>query len=349
MNFSTARIASPMSISGIKMRRIRIAKNIDECRHLWESVIPREYISDLWEFRDCFHRNYQRSPIFLVVENAGRITGLLPMSWIDESSCLGYFPGEIWDGKTWIEQNRIVARDKESLNLMTSWLASQAASFHLRYLKLTGMSLDSTQAIDEIGYIFEPADYGYDIDKYFEQFSHKSIKKIRSEVFSLENNGLEFRFDCVEDFELMIDMNLQRYGLYSYFSDPRFKNSFHDLMILLAQRGWLRITTVLLDGQPAAIDMGCLHDGVYTLVAGGTSARFPGVAKLINLYHMRRACDEKMKQVDFMCGDFSWKSRFHLKPRPLYLLSNVHAEAGIELPVIQTAAGADRELNAYRN
>jgi hypothetical protein len=37
------------------------------------------------------------------------------------------------------------------------------------------------------------------------------------------------------------------------------------------------------------------------------------------LHHLRRACDERLDCVDFLCGDFAWKPLFHLRPRPLFL------------------------------
>jgi hypothetical protein len=101
------------------------------------------------------------------------------------------------------------------------------------------------------------------------------------------------------------------------------------------------MTSIFIDGELAAVDMGCMYRGVYTLLGGGTHGGYPGVAKLINLCHMRRACDERMEWVDFLCGDFSWKTLFHLTPRPLYLLSNAPVEvAHHDAPSVRSEAHA---------
>lgn len=97
-------------------------------------------------------------------------------------------------------------------------------------------------------------------------------------------------------------------------------------MYLLNDKEYLRITTILIKDEIAAVDMGCIYNGVYTLLAGGTNVNFPGIAKLININHMEWACLEKLKVVDFLCGDFFWKKQFHLTPRPLYLLSSEKLE-----------------------
>jgi len=77
-------------------------------------------------------------------------------------------------------------------------------------------------------------------------------------------------------------------------------------MWFLRGRGWLRMTTVTIDGEVATVDLGCIYRGAHTLLAGSTHEHFPGVAKLINIHHMRRACRERLRLVDFLCGDFSW-------------------------------------------
>jgi CelD/BcsL family acetyltransferase involved in cellulose biosynthesis len=73
--------------------------------------------------------------------------------------------------------------------------------------------------------------------------------------------------------------------------------------------------------------MGAIWNNTYTVLAGGTDVEFPGVAKLINLHHIQWACRQRLACVDFLCGDFNWKSRFHLVPRPLYELCKTETTA----------------------
>jgi hypothetical protein len=305
------------------MSKIRIASDLEECREVWQQVMPAESIADLWEIRNCFQRHFRHRPNFIVAEDSKGICGLLPLSWIEESRSYGYFPGEIWHGKTWLEKNRIYSRgDTRSSDL----LARIHAPYHLRYLlPYPGWSY-AEMAMDEIGYLFLPPQYDFEIQNYYREFSHKSIKQILREVAAIEDLGVAYRYDDVADFDLMIEMNISRFGADSYFYDSRFKEGFRSLVNLLNDRGWLRFTTVLINGEPAAVDMGCVYRGVYTVMAGGTNSRYRGVAKLINLHHLQWACQQRLQKVDFLCGDFHWKKQFHLKPRPLYLLSNFASE-----------------------
>jgi len=305
------------------MSKIRIASDLEECRQIWQHVMPPESIADLWEVRNCFQRHFGHRPNFIVAEDSRGICGLLPLSWVEESRCYGYFPGEIWHGKTWLEKNRIYSRgDTQPSDL----LARIHAPYHLRYLLPYPGWSDAEMAIDEIGYLFLPPQYDFEIQNYYREFSHKSIKQILREVAAIEDLGVAYRYDDAADFDLMVEMNISRFGADSYFYDSRFREGFRSLANLLSDRGWLRFTTVLINGEPAAVDMGCIYRGVYTVMAGGTNSRYRGVAKLINLHHLQRACQQRLQRVDFLCGDFHWKKQFHLTPRPLFLLSSFASE-----------------------
>ena len=308
---------------------VRVVHDLDECAELWQRNMPQESLTDLWEVRYCFHRHFERPPHFLAAESGNQITGLLPLSWIEEQGCYGYFPGETWRGKTWLEQNRVIWNGEVDLETL---LGGAFSPHHLRYLLPLHSVAEESSPVDEIGYLFMPPRYDYNFQNYLDEFSHKSLKRIRKELAALESQGVGYRYDCSADFELMVEMNLQRFGSYSYFADHRFHLGFKSLAQLLEEKGWLRFTTVLIGGEPAAIDMGCLHDDVYTVLAGGTSERFPGAAKLINLHHLERACGERRRLVDFLCGDFHWKIMFHLTPRPLYLISNYSIHHEIPAP-----------------
>jgi CelD/BcsL family acetyltransferase involved in cellulose biosynthesis len=174
--------------------------------------------------------------------------------------------------------------------------------------------------IDEMGYLFFPRRYNYSFDIYMQEFSGKSRKKIGRELAKLEALGLHYRHDCMEDLKHLFRLNQDAYGQRSYFSDCRFLKSFEHLLSLLREKGLLRVTTVVLGGKVAAVDVGAVLGDYYTVLAGGTHPDFPGVAKLINFHHLQWACHQGLEEVDFLSGDFGWKERFHLTPRPLYQL-----------------------------
>lgn len=298
------------------MIRVRVCEDIQECARIWEQVWPKECLFDLWPVRDCFAGSYRRRPFFLVAEEGGRIKGLLALSWIEEEQYYAHFPGETWHGKTWLEQNRILASSPEVLNSLLDNVPGQT---QLRYLTRGSVPLaERPVGVDEVGYLFFPGEHAYSFDTYMQLFSGKSRKKLGRELEKLESCGVSWRHDHVADIQWLFRTNLESFGESSYFYDPSFLDSFEKLTIWLHRQGMLRITTVMLGGTIAAVDIGALQDGKYTVLAGGTNPEFQGVAKMINFHHLERACRERMDLVDFLCGDFGWKQRFHLTPRPLY-------------------------------
>ncbi len=302
-------------------RFVTQVRDLDQAEESWRRLMPEEVVTDLWEVRMAFHRHFQRPFLFLLEEAGGTPTGLLPLSWVEERGDWSFFPGETWRGRTWLEQNLIPAGDGTAL------LASIPGPAHIRYLSPRSTILTAACQVDEIGYLFRPPLYDYDMDNYRQVFSGKSLKRIRREVEAISARGLSWRLDRFEDLDTMIAMNLARFEATSYFADPRFRHGFMDMARLFEERGWLRVTTVLVRGTVAAVDMGVLYRGTYTLMAGGTDPACPGIAKLINLHHMERACTEAMDEVDFLCGDFNWKKVFHLTERPLYLFTKTAVQA----------------------
>lgn len=293
-----------------------IYTDLDVCRRIWEKSWQAKGIFDLWQVRFCFHETYLNPLQFHTLERGGKTVGFLPLSWNAESGRFVFFPGETWKGKTWLEQNRIIAEDPHILHQL---IEEVPGPVHLRYLSRNPV-LESAASLneDETGYLFYPGMYDFSFENYWLGFSGKSRKKIRSELKKLEMHKLTFRFNSAGDIDAMFAMNQEAFAGDSYFSDPRFYNAFDRLASFLSQMGMLRIITLLVGGEIAAVDMGGIFNNTYTLFAGGTNSQFPGVAKIMNLHHMEWACQQQFDAVDFLCGDFNWKTKFHLSPRPHY-------------------------------
>ena len=303
------------------MLKVDVYKDLEDARRIWQRHWPQECLFDLWPVRNCFQLQFNHSPYFLVATENRKFRGMLALSWIEEEQCFGHFPGEVWHGKTWLEQNKIPASDPAVFSILVNHIPATAK---IRYLtddpNLAGASLD---AIDEIGYLFYPPQYSYSFQDYLQCFSGKTRKKLRCELNRLTAGGVAYRYDCLEDVKHLFRMNLENFQEESYFYDVRFLRAFENLVSWLHANRMLRVTTVLIGGRIAAVDVGAVWKQTYTVLAGGAHADFPGVAKLINFHHLEWACQQRFKVVDFLCGEFNWKHRFHLTARPLYRIENL--------------------------
>ncbi len=304
------------------MLKIHVCSDLDKAESLWRHHWPRQCLFDLWPVRACFQQHYRHRPHFLVATRGHRVCGLLALSWIDGEGCFGHFPGEVWQGKTWLEQNKIVAADAEAAQALLDRIPPGT---QIRYL-CPDHRLDTASRAteDETRYLFFPGQFQYAFQGYWRTFTGKSRKKLRSEIDRLKNSDITFRHNHPSDLEWMFRLNLEHYQSHSYFYDIRFLSAFESLAAWLQANDLLRVTTVSIGGRVAAVDMGAVWNGTYTVLAGGTHADFPGVAKIINLHHLEWACARRITVVDFLCGDFNWKQRFHLTPRPLYQIKRPH-------------------------
>jgi hypothetical protein len=317
---------------GACMLKVDVCNDLEKAEGLWRRYWPQNCLFDLWPVRACFQDQYHNEPHFIVASRGRRVRGLLALSRIEETQCYGHFPGELWQGKTWLEQNKIVAANPATAR---SLLDHMPAGTRLRYLDCDDrLGITPWAALDETGYLFYPRQFNNSFDAYWGAFSGKSRKKIRGEINRLTAGGVAFRYDRPADVDWMLRLNLERYGHLSYFNDVRFLRAFEKLAAWLLANDLLRVTTVLIGGRIAAVDMGAVWNNTYTVLAGGTHADFPGVAKLINLHHLEWACAQEISVVDFLCGEFNWKDRFHLTPRRLYQMWQPQIRKSQHAPII---------------
>ena len=297
------------------MIRKRIVTDLDECGVLWSFLGGGRNLSDLWDFRLCFYRHFKNEPFFLVLEDGQGILGIVPLCHLEREDIFLFFPGETWQGKTWLERTPIYCRDLEALSEL---LAACPSRTYLRYIEADENTLPAELELDEIGYILHPPELDFSMDEYYRRFSWKKLKAIKKEIASILVPESSWHVNRPADYDLMVRMNQSRFGPQSYFHDPRFREGFREVVDWLHQRGWLRMVSLEIRGQIAAVDLGALFDSTYVVFLGGTHADFRGVAKVMNMHHIEFAVEQGVSRVDFLCGDFYWKKLWHLDPQPLF-------------------------------
>lgn len=297
------------------MIKTKIVTDLESCRALWNSLVQPRHISDLWDFRLCFHRHFKNEPFFLVLEDKAGLLGMLPLCRLEKEEIFVFFPGETWQGRTWLERSPVFCRDPEALPEILSACPPRT---YLRYMESDEMDRPAELELDEIGYLLHPPELQFSKDDYYQRFSWKKLKAIKKEIASILAPESSWHINRLPDFDAMVRMNKNRFEGHSYFHDPRFMEGFRDVVHWLQGRDWLRMVSLEIRGEIAAVDLGALWHGTYVVFLGGTHADFPGVAKAMNMHHIDFAFDQGLSMVDFLCGDFYWKKLWHLDPEPLY-------------------------------
>lgn len=301
------------------MVRISYHSQPDTCARLWREHFGEESFFASWPARAAFQESFAREALFIRADGS-RGRGLLPLAWIEEEGRYGYFPGETWKGRTWCEQNRIFADHPDVLKAL---LAAVPGPCELRYLRAEEqIGAGFSPAIDEINYSLQPAEFGFSREGYLAGWPGKSRKKILREVTALKAAGASFSLSQADALDELFRLNLEVFAERSYFYDQRFRNGFRRVTDWLTKSGQLRLVSVKVKGKLAAVDLVAAGRQEWTILAGGASPEFPGIAKVINLFHIEEACRLKIRHLDFLCGDFNWKERFRLKGRPLFQVSS---------------------------
>ena len=297
------------------MIKRKIVTDLEVCEALWKAFIKIRYVTDIWDFRLCFQRHFMNRPYFMVFEDRQGVYGILPLAHISEEDLFVFFPGEIWNGKTWLERTPVYCREPHSLHTLLSECPERT---YLRYMEVENGSTSSELKVDEIGYLLHPPDLAFDIDGYYKRFPWKKLKAIKKEIASILGTEGSWHINRIPDYDLLVKMNLDSFGENSYFYDSRFTESFRDILWLLKRKGWLRLVSLEVAGLTVAVDLAALYDGSYVPFLGGTHPDFRGVAKVMNMHHLQFAMRQGLSRVDFLCGDFHWKKLWHLDPDPLY-------------------------------
>jgi hypothetical protein len=289
--------------------------DLDECQKLWGTFIRPRRVSDLWEFRLCFQRYFNCKPCFLILEDQEGMAGMAPLSYVAETDMFVFFPGETWKGMTWTERTPLYLRDPAFLSEL---LFSCPERTYLRYMEVPEESLLPDLEVDEIGYVLYPLILDCGVATYHKRFATKKLKGIMKVIRSLTDTDTTFHFNRLQDFDVLVQMSHQNFGANSYLHDYRFRESFRDILNFFQRKGCLRMVSIEINGTVAAIDLGAVYQGTYALFLGGTHPGFPGIAKAMNMHHVQFACNEGLRKIDFLCGDFHWKKLWHLDPEPLY-------------------------------
>lgn len=314
------------------------------CEKLWKTFIPARSVSDLWEFRMCFQKYFRNSFRFFVIEDRDTVSGMLPLSHIDHLDMNAFFPAETWNNKTWLERTPIYAENQDTFYEL---LSSCPERTYLRYIDSIWGDPQEELETDEIGYVLYPDLLDYDKDNYRRRFSNKKFKCIIKTVKSILEMGGSFHINRTADYDLLVEMSIERYGEESYLRDCRFRNSFRDIINFLLQKGYLRMVSLELDGKTVAVDIGALYRGVYTVFLGGVFSRVPGLPKVMNMYHIDYALNNRVFKLDFLCGDFNWKKLWHLDQEPLFKLVSGALEDTLHSPYNTLRHSVTEEMEVF--
>ncbi len=292
-----------------------VITDISECEKLWKTFSANKKISDMWEFKFCFHKYFNNLPHFIVHKKNGKVVGMLPLSYDDEQKLFKFFPGD----DDWIEKNSIFLHKKRSLKELIKMCPENT--------KLTGIDeiplYKKMFQDDDCTYSLYPEEFGFKIDNYYKLFKRRHVANILRDIRKLDDKGviiIRNPKNYKKMYKLMKKWTYKSFGKKSYFYDKRFDKAFSDVLDLFMKKDIMYMTLIKVDGELAAVDFGCVYGNTMTVFAGGVNPKFrnKGIAKYINMEHIKYGFEFKLDKIEFLAFNFNWKEMWHLKKEKLF-------------------------------
>ncbi|MBU0763144.1 MAG: GNAT family N-acetyltransferase [Candidatus Altiarchaeota archaeon] len=292
--------------------RFYIEKDILRCERLWKEYTPSKWLFDEWDYRICLNAGYGYEPYFIVGEKNGERVGVLPL-WYEIKQNFYTFIGG-----TFPENNTFFMNDKKDIGAFLNQCPMETL--------LTGI-----EPSEAMYYPFKESDpiffldmkkYENSLEKYITSFDKKHRKNLRYDLKQFDIRKSEVRTNCLDDFDRMVELNVDRFGEESDLIEPEMAEGIRQLMMRLHERGKLNMITLLLDGVVEAVEIAAIHKGWYYILSGGRNIKVENCGKKMIVEHIKNAVSIGVDKINFLSTDSGWKSRWHLDTIPTYEYQN---------------------------
>jgi hypothetical protein len=293
------------------MIEIKVIQDLATAQLLWNKLSPQTSLYDLWEFRLCFYRSEPWPLYFYTAYDGQEPVALLPLQFNEDLQCLEFF------AENFMEFNRpFFAAGYEYL---LPQLFQQDFGRDVKIYDLEGSdAFTSSLPLEDYIYLLElPGLTSFD-DYLRQAFSDGHKRANFKRLFSLleRDHQVEVIHNDFKDLDLIMDLNVQRFGAESYLHTERDRQPFRELIKLSLD--WQAIT-IKVDGVKLAGSLSVIYQGVYSyLIVGSDISKINNVFKYLTKTNLELALASSAKVFNCSLGDCNWKSHWHLARHPQY-------------------------------
>lgn len=293
------------------MLKFKIIKTLEDCEKLWKAVSPNKILWDVWETNVCFYDPKLYDLHFIAGYEGARLVGLLPL-WFDiKQKYFGFFGGDF------PEQRSFFIDDTK---LVQQFIEQVPGEFCLTYIKLSELEFirKYEPGVCDVRYYFDLRKVDFSLEKLFASFNKKHRKNLRYDLKQLEKLGYCAEFGRAEDFDKLVEFNVQRFGKESDLADKSFVLGMKKLVDHLDKNKMLHVISVIVDGRVEGVEIAALYDGTYYVLNGGCNPEIKNLGKLLIVEHIKNAILLKADVIDFLSGDAGWKKLWNCEEEVLY-------------------------------
>jgi ribosomal-protein-alanine N-acetyltransferase len=294
--------------------KVEVITDLPRCFDLWQEFSPKQTLFDCWEFRLSFYNAYKFKPYFILIKNLSENLAILPLEYSEKDSCY------TWFGSSWHEENKFFVK-----NPIYTPLLLELAPKPLSLEAIDASGQDSLKEFiklepDSPKYILDLQNMSSSED-FLMNLSKNKRHGLRKDRRRIEKQNPQIIIDKFSDLDNLINLSRRRFhekGENTDWEDPRRIETFKQVINLADRTYKLRMISIYINNQPAAVDLIAIFNGCYyALKCGYDVKNFPGIGNFMNLFEIDDAISMRMKRFDLLQNNYEWKDRL-FQQIPLY-------------------------------
>jgi hypothetical protein len=294
---------------------LHIERDIKKCEQIWADLGVKDNYNDLWDYRYCFFKGYKNKPMFICAKYRGKIVACMPLEHFKKDDTYRFFGGGDWN-----ENMKILCRPEYRKEAIPFLISHVPQNSRLIFMTAEDAKFSKKIVHFEPTYYIDLASIEYDQEKFFDRMDNHKQRKIRSEFRKIEGMNPFYTLDKFEDFDIMVKLNLKRFGEESSFNDKGFVKAFHCIMKHKVLKRHLSSLSIYIGGKLKAHALLLEYNGQLTYLQGGNDTDVQNIAKFLSYRVLLEGIRRKVSRVNYMSDDCGWKEHWRLDKEMQYIL-----------------------------
>jgi CelD/BcsL family acetyltransferase involved in cellulose biosynthesis len=322
-------------------------------RGQWNEAVQKSADNNIfltWEWISTWWRHFGGHHQFVVVAvmDNGAIGAAAPLMLtrypfpglrLSKAGLIGsYIEGAVTDYHCFL----LTRERSEHLKAIVDYLAPRVYRFEFDGIPESSKTANVLRAVQAREPMFEEEEeeecQHVSLPETWDKYLSALHKNFRGNLLRVERNlrrdyQVEFRRcegigDIDREMQTFFDLHQQRLSAREesgVFSDRRVREFHLDLASVLASRGWLNLTFLMLDGECAAASYGFEYAGrLYWYLSGFASqyAKY-SVGSVMIMQLLRNAIDQGLSEFDFLTGDEAYKRNWNTHVSKIVTFSSI--------------------------
>jgi len=289
---------------------IQVEQNPEKCRALWNAVSPGRGPWDDWDLMSAYHDEQLHRLHFLVREEAGQATNLVPLVHDTENDRYLLYGGSYPDA-------RILWVDYDHFPEFFEQLPNRTRFFDLNGLWVDGLLSVHPQyeryfAEREERYFLHPERFGFDFDNHIRHFSPDKRQGFLYDLRKIRERNPLLRWSDDDESDLFAELANRNFGADSDYASDSGRRELARVIGEIRRTGRLRTLTIELDGRKEAVSMSLHYGDTWVSLYAASNRDHKNLGKLLNVETIQGGCRARVSEINYMTG-MQWKAAWDME------------------------------------